>query len=327
MSIAHPSAPSDPPSSPPRGLAGPRLYALLAITLWGLSFVATRVALQEVAPLPLIAARLVLGLGFLLALLAARGELRELARVPRLPLAALGFFGISFHLVLQAYALRLTSAVHTGWLIGLIPIWSALLAARFLGERLTGGRILGLALGFGGALLVITRGRLDATTLALPGARGDLLILLSTVNWAAYTIAGRSVMQRVRPRAATAFMFAVGLATVLPLALATAGPQAFGHWSARAWAAVLFLGVGCSGFAFLLWSAALERLSAARVAAFLYLEPLVTLAAAALYLHEPVGATTVAGGLVVLLGVALVQRPDAGRAARATGVAERTGPA
>jgi drug/metabolite transporter (DMT)-like permease len=301
--------------------------ALLAITLWGLSFVATRVALAEVAPIPLIGARAVLGFAFLAGLLAARGELGELARVPRLPVAALGFVGISFHLVLQAYALRLTSAVHTGWLIGLIPIWSAILAARFLGERLTPLKVTGLALGFGGALLVITRGHLSARTLALPGTHGDLLILLSTVNWAVYTIAGRSVMQRVNPRAATTFMLGVGLVTVLPLALVTSGPAAFAHWSARAWAAVAFLGVGCSGLAYLLWSIALERLHASRVAAFLYLEPLVTLAAAALYMNEPVGVTTIAGGLIVLVGVALVQRPDAGAAARAAAVAERTEPA
>ena len=332
MSLPHPSARPEPPTPPtpgsprPPALLGPRVLALLAITLWGLSFVATRVALAEVAPVPLIAARLVLGTGFLLALLAARGELSELAAVPKLPLAALGFLGIGFHLVLQAFALRLTSAIHTGWLIGLIPIWSALLAARFLGERLTRVKVLGLALGFGGALLVITRGRLDATTLALPSARGDLLILLSTVNWAAYTIAGRSVMQRVRPRAATAFMIAVGLASVLPLALAGGGAAQVARASARAWAAIAFLGVGCSGLAYLLWSVALEKLSASRVAAFLYIEPLVTLAAAALYLHEPVGLTTVVGGLVVLAGVALVQRPDAS-AARAVDVAEGTGPA
>jgi len=304
--------------------AGPRLMALLAITLWGLSFVATRVALAEVAPVPLIAARLVLGTAFLLALLARKGRLGALRQVASWRLAALGFFGIAFHQVLQAYALRLTSAVHTGWLIGLIPIWSALLAARFLGERLTATRVLGLALGFGGALLVITRGHIGPSTLVLPGTRGDLLILLSTVNWAAYTIVGRSVMQRLEPGAATAFLLVVGLVCVLPLALLGGGAESLLHSSARAWAAIVFLGVACSGLGYLLWSAALERLSASRVAAFLYLEPLVTLAAAASYLHEPVGLTTVAGGLIVLGGVALVQRPDSPARAAATSVSEGT---
>jgi drug/metabolite transporter (DMT)-like permease len=56
-----------------------------------------------------------------------------------------------------------------------------------------------------------------------------------------------------------------------------------------------------------LWYGALERVEASRVAALLYLEPLVTLAAAVALLGEPVGFTTVAGGLLVLGGVFLVQ--------------------
>ncbi len=307
--------------------AGPRLMALLAITLWGLSFVATRVALAEVGPVPLIAARLVLGAAFLVLLLARRGRLGALRAAASWPLAVLGFFGIAFHQLLQAYALRLTSAVHTGWLIGLIPIWSALLAARFLGERFTATKTAGLVLGFLGALLVITRGRLAADTLALPGTRGDLLILLSTVNWAVYTIVGRSLMQRLEPGAATTFMLLVGLVAVLPFVFAGGGVAALLHASARAWVAIAFLGVGCSGLGYLLWSAALERLPASKVAAFLYLEPLVTLAAAAAYLHEPVGLTTVVGGLIVLAGVALVQRRDGSAAARVASVSEGTDPA
>jgi len=71
---------------------------------------------------------------------------------------------------------------------------------------------------------------------------------------------------------------------------------------------LLFLGIGCSGLGYLFWYGALEKLEAGQVAVFLYVEPLVTLAAAALWLGEPVGFVTVVGGIVVLVGVSLVQR-------------------
>ena len=74
------------------------------------------------------------------------------------------------------------------------------------------------------------------------------------------------------------------------------------------WGALLFLGIGCSGLGYLLWYGALEKLEAGQVAVFLYLEPLVTLAAAAAWLGEPVGLMTAIGGLVVLAGVSVVQR-------------------
>jgi drug/metabolite transporter (DMT)-like permease len=70
---------------------------------------------------------------------------------------------------------------------------------------------------------------------------------------------------------------------------------------------VLFLGIGCSGLGYLFWYTALEKLETSRVAAFLYLEPLVTLAAAVALLDEPVHATTIIGGLIVLAGVFLIQ--------------------
>ena len=285
-----------------------RVAALVAITLWGVSFVATKAVLRELDPVPLIFARCVLGAGVLLAILAARGErLPGTARAWR-DLALLGLIGVATHLLLQAWALTLTSAVNTGWLIGLIPIWSALLAALFLGERLTAKKSLGFALGFAGALLVVTRGRMDASLLGLPSTRGDLLVLVSTVNWAVYTILGRRILPRLGgARVATAGALVTGAAFLAPVFFLTGGTETFAHLSPTAWMSLLFLGIGCSGVGYLLWYGALEHLEAGQVAVFLYFEPLVTLVAAAWWLGEPIGAITVLGGLVVLMGVSLVQ--------------------
>ena len=95
---------------------------------------------------------------------------------------------------------------------------------------------------------------------------------------------------------------------LLPPFVATSGVADLAHLTAAGWAGVLFLGLACSGLGYLLWYGALERLEATRVAALLYLEPLVTLAAAVLLLGEPVGLLTVLGGALVLGGVSLVQR-------------------
>jgi drug/metabolite transporter (DMT)-like permease len=201
----------------------------------------------------------------------------------------------------------MTSAINTGWLIGLIPIWAALLAALFLGERLTVRKGLGFVLGFAGALLVVTRGRLDASVLGLPSTRGDLIVLASTVNWAVYTVLGRHILPRLGARVTTTGAMLAGGAFLAPVFFLTGGAETFGHLSPTAWLSLLFLGIGCSGLGYLLWYGALEHLEAGRVAVFLYFEPLVTLVAAAWWLGEPIGAITVLGGLVVLAGVSLVQ--------------------
>jgi drug/metabolite transporter (DMT)-like permease len=75
----------------------------------------------------------------------------------------------------------------------------------------------------------------------------------------------------------------------------------------RTWSAVLFLGIVAGAVAQALWLRALGVLGAARTAAWLYLEPIVTVAVARSLLSEPVGWRAVVGGLVVLIGVAVVQ--------------------
>ena len=285
----------------------PRLGALLAVVFWGVSFVATKAVVRELSPTALVFTRAGLGTLLLLAILALRRRPALPPREALLPLAAMGFVGVAFHQLLQAHALTLTSAVNTGWLIGLIPLWSAVLSALLLRERFGAGKVAGLLLGFAGAVLVVTRGDLGPGVLGLPSTRGDLLILASTVNWALYTVLGHGTIRRLGPTRATAGAMALGWLMLLPLFAARAGWSEWARLSPATWLAVLFLGLACSGLGYLFWYGALERVEASRVAALLYLEPLVTLAAAAALLGEPVRATTVAGGLMVILGVVLVQ--------------------
>lgn len=286
----------------------PRLGVLLAIVFWGVSFVATKAVIAEISPIALVFSRAGLGSALLLGLLAARGEAFLPPRDAWAVLAAMGFVGVAFHQTLQAYALTLTSASNTGWLIGLTPIWSALLAAWTLRERFSAQKLLGLLVGFAGAVLVVTRGQAGLQVLTLPSTRGDLLILASTLNWAAYTVLGHPVIRRLGPTRATAGAMLAGWLMLAPLFVLSGAWAQYARLSAVGWVSVLFLGIACSGLGYLFWYGALERIEATRVASFLYLEPLVTLGAAVLLLGEHVSATTVAGGVLLLAGVGLVQR-------------------
>ncbi len=285
----------------------PRLGALLAILFWGVSFVATKAVVREISPVTLIFTRAGLGTALLVAILAVRRQRPLPPRDALLPLAAMGFVGVAFHQLLQAHALILTSAVNTGWLIGLTPLWSALLSAFVLKERFGAAKIAGLLIGFAGAALVVTRGQLGAALLALPATRGDLLILASTVNWALYTVLGHPTIRRLGPTRATAGAMLLGWLMLAPFFAARSGWSDYARLTPAGWLGVLFLGVACSGLGYLFWYGALERVEASRVAALLYLEPLVTLAAAVALLGEPVRITTVVGGLMVAGGVILVQ--------------------
>jgi len=278
--------------------------------------VATKVALAEVSPVTLIFTRFALGVALLLTITALRGQPLLPPRDSWRSLALMGFVGVFVHQMIQAHALTLTTAVTAGWLIGLTPLWSAMLSAYVLKERFGPVKIGGLALGFLGAVIVVTRGHVGAGLLALPQTRGDLLILVSTLNWAVYTVIGHPALKRLGPTRATTGALLLGWLMLVPFFVYEQGWREYPRLTGAGRTALLFLGIACSGLGYLFWYGALERIPASSVAAFLYLEPLVTVAAAAAILGERVSLTTAAGGLLVLAGVALVQRDILAKGAR-----------
>lgn len=280
----------------------PRFLAFVAVVFWGISFVATKAALDEVSPITLIFSRFAIGSLLLLAIV------RELPpRSAWAPLALMGFVGVFIHQMLQSYALTMTSAATTGWLIGITPIWSAVLAAIVMRERFSLWKIVALTGGFAGVLLVVTRGDFSPQIFGLPSTKGDLLILLSTINWAVYSVIGHATIRRLGPRRATTGAMLFGTLMIAPFFIARAGWRELPRLSVTGWSAVLFLGIGCSALGYLFWYGALEQLEVSRVASLLYAEPLVTFIAAVVLLGERVHTMVVAGGVLVLLSVLMAQ--------------------
>lgn len=293
-----------------RTLAPYRLYALAAtpVVLWGTSFAALKTAVTMISPAGLVAVRAALGLLVLLAAAAARGGRGAgPARAgDGLRVVLLAVLGVPVQLGLQAYALRLTSANHSGWIIGVAPISTAVLAWLFLGERFPRLKAAGVALGFAGVLLVMAGG--GRRTLGLPAARGDLLVLVSAFNWSIYTLVGREMMSRRPSLPLTVRILALGAALAVVGYVILGAPAELARVPLRGWVLLAYLGIGCTGIGYLCWSAALERLEAGRLASFQNVQPLVSALTAALWLGESIGLTAGVGGLLVLLGVGLVQR-------------------
>lgn len=287
----------------------PRLLAAIAIVFWGISFVATKAALAELSPPTLIFARFAIGALVLLAIVRQLPPRRAWGA-----LAVMGFVGVFVHQMLQAYALTMTSATNTGWLIGITPIWSAILSAVLLRERFGAWKIVGLVGGFVGALLVVTKGDFSARVFGAPSTTGDLMIFLSTINWAVYSVLGHKTLRELGPRRATSGAMLFGALMLAPVFIAKRGWTELPRLSASGWGALLFLAVCCSALGYLFWYSALERIEVTRVAALLYAEPLVTFIAAALLLGERVSAVVVLGGVLVLASVLVTQYAPAVRA-------------
>jgi len=294
------------------------IKALAAIVVWGASFVATKIAVREVSPLTVIVLRFALGLGVLVLVVIARREFALPQRRDLGWLVFLGLNGITVHQLLQANGLVTASAINSGWIVALIPVFSAMLAWLVLHEPFGRLKMLGLMLATIGAFLVISRGQLDGGLLRIPATPGDFLMLLSAPNWALFTVLSKRLMSRVSATLMVTYVMAFGWLVTLPLWAGTGGWLDLPHLTLAGWGSVLFLGLLCSGVAYVFWYDALAVAGASQVAAFLYLEPLVTLVVAASLLGEAVTWATLLGGAIILIGVWLVNQremPDVGRQA------------
>jgi drug/metabolite transporter (DMT)-like permease len=92
------------------------------------------------------------------------------------------------------------------------------------------------------------------------------------------------------------------------LFLGTKGFSEIGNLTFHGWMAVAFLGIFCSGLAYIAWYDALQALSTAQTGVFLYIEPLVAMVVALIILGEAMRVASLAGGAVILFGVWLVNR-------------------
>ena len=300
------------PGARASGHAGSLLKAAFAVTVWGASFVATKIALREMTPVALVWARFALGLPVLGAFVLARRQLRPVSRGDLAYFLLVGFLAITFHQWLQSNGLLTAQATTTGWIVATSPLFIAILGRLFLGEKLGLLGIAGILVAAFGVLLIVAKGDPRAIAIGWSGTPGDTLILISALNWAVVSVISRRGLKRHPAALMMFYVMLLGWLLTTALFVAQSGFHGFGRLTATGWTALLFLGFLCSGVAYVFWYDALERIPAWRVGAFLYLEPLITVAVAAAVLGEVVRGGTMIGGAITLFGLWLVNRERAG---------------
>jgi drug/metabolite transporter (DMT)-like permease len=265
----------------------------------GSSFVAGKILLATIPPIPLVGWRFVLAAAALLPLAWRAG-----LGVPReawLGVAAVGLLQTASLMGLLFVAMRYVSAATASILLFTAPIWVALLARVFLAERLGAWRVAGLLLGVAGvALAVGVRDEAGSLT-------GSLLALGSAWSFAGATIVAKRMAAKVPSWTLTFWQMLVGSAALLALAEALGERWPDGVTAAE-WGWFVWLAIPASSGSFGLWFLALQWGGAARTSAFLFLAPLFTVALSAAILGERLGPARLAGGLLVGAAIWLVNR-------------------
>lgn len=279
------------------------IYLKLVLTtfFWALVFHVGKYAVALMSPLSLGAWRFTVAAAVLVPMVALR-EGWPLPEVRRnaLALATMSTVGVLGFNVSLFYGLRLTSAVNGALIMAFNPALTVVLSALVNRESVSRRQIAGLLLGVAGVMVVVSKGSLHVLA-AMSFSAGDLLMLLGSLGWAAYTVIPKRFVHGLSTMQVTGSTIAGGAALMAAFAALTT-PDFLEPPSLPIAAAIGFMGLFGSVLAYLWWNQGIQKIGAASAAVFINLVPIFT-ALIGLLLGQQVSAAQVFGAALVIAGV------------------------
>lgn len=278
------------------------LIAILTVTIWGLTFISTKVLIgngltpQEIFVLRFAIAYI--GIWFI-----SPRKLFANSWKDEGWLLLGGLSGGSIYFLTENTALGITLACNVAFIVCMTPLLTTILALLIYKKEkatvtLIGGSLIALA----GVALVVYNGHFVLKLSPL----GDFLSFLAALSWAFYSLIMRKLFTRYDTVFITRKIFFYGLLTILPAFL-------FSPWQAKFSTLIepsvllnlLFLGVLASLVCFVVWNIILKQLGTIRASNYIYLNPLATMMGSAFLLSEPITYMTLLGSGLILGGVYL----------------------
>ena len=276
-------------------------FVLLA-AIWGASFLFMHVATVEFGPLPTAALRVGIATLALLPLMLARGHGPLFLRHWR-PVVIVGLLNSGIPFALYAFALLSISTGLSAILNATVPLFGAIVAWLWLGDKLNRSRVLGLVIGFlGVALLAWDKASFKPDAAGLAPGWAVLACLGATT---CYAIAGSYTKRFLSgmPPIMTATGSQIGACLGLALPALWLWPAQAP--SLKAWGALLLVGLACTALAYILFFRLIEHAGPARALAVTFLVPVFAVLYGALFLGEAVTPYMLVCGGVVVCGTAL----------------------
>jgi drug/metabolite transporter (DMT)-like permease len=278
------------------------LRALIAIVVtllfWASAFAGIRAGLLGYAPGALVLLRfLVASLVLIVYAIATRMRLPALRDVPAILLQ--GFFGIAVYQITLTFGEQTVSAGAASLLIASVPCFTALMATLFLGERLTVWGWLGIIISFSG-VTIISIGSQGGLRFS-PGA---LLILVGAIAECIYFITQKRYM--LKYSGIELSTYAIWSGTLFMLVFAPQLMQELPHAPMGLTLAIVYLGIFPAAIGYVTWSYALSLSPASVTTSFLNISPILAVLIAWIWLGEVPAFFSIVGGVVIILGVLLV---------------------
>jgi drug/metabolite transporter (DMT)-like permease len=282
--------------------------AMLAVTFfWAGNIIAVKQALAGFGPFALAQLRIACAALIFVVLFIARRPWRglRLQRRQWVFLFFMGLFGITLNQLGFIAGLERSSASHAGLIVALGPVMVLVLSVTIRLEALTIPKFAGMLVAFAGVAIL-------TTAKSAPGAHstvvGDLIMLGGTVVFSIYTILVKEVADQFDAITLNAFSFVIGALLMLPLAVNDLRAVRWAAVPALSWASLGYAVVLGSVISYLIFARVLKELTAARVAAFSYIQPVIATGLGVGMLHERLSVRLFIGGGLILAGLYLTER-------------------
>ncbi len=287
----------------------PVLHILIAamVFFWSANYIVGKIALREFPPLLLAGLRICLAGLFMLPAYALRKGAASWSMRDLPMLIYLGLFGVTLNQLFFIIGLSRTSVVHSALIIAMTPIFVLVIAALIKQEQITVRKAAGMLIAVIGVGIL---NALPASTApgASPTLLGDLFVFLAGVTFAMFTVLSKKISLRHSSITVNTFAYVSGTLALAPLVIWQSCSFSYRMVSPAGWSSLVYMALFPSVICYLIYYYALSHISASRVSAFSYLQPVVATFLAALTLGERVTLPLVAGGAVIFSGVYLTER-------------------
>ncbi len=295
--------------------------AILAVAMWGYSFVASKVLLENgIGPVQIYVLRFVLA--YIIVVCINHRRLWAASLGDEIMLALCGLTSGSLYFIAENTALQYTLATNVSLLTSMSPLLTAiLLAVLYKNEKLGIGTWIGSVLAVLGVACVV----FNSSTEIQVNPLGDFLSLAAAMSWAVYSLILRRLSAGYDVWFITRKTFFYGLLTSMPFLLFE--PAVDDFWSVMLRGDVignlLFLGLGASTVAYLMWAQSVRSIGALKANNYMYFQSIFTLIVSYLVLKEPITVVGVLGIVLIVGGLwagdninMLLERRRAGRRSR-----------
>jgi len=279
------------------------LMLLATVCLWALNFTVSKYILEHgFHPLAYSSIRYACaGVIFAGITLAWEGSVRIARRdLPIVVFCTAVLFGNQLSFV---YALRFTTATTVALIFGTLPIFTALFARGSGVEHLPPRFWIAAGLSFAGVALVALGSGGNVSS----NLKGDLLALVGSATWAAYSVAIGPLMRRYSPFRLSAVILLAATVALLAAGSRQLADQSF-HFGALVWIGFAFAVLGPLVITNLLWFTAIDRVGPSRASLFANLQPFLAALVALALLSEPITTLQIVGGVAIAGGIVLAPR-------------------